>query len=157
MGRDACEGELLNALEAITIRLPDGSSVEISPDAELAIPDDDEGVWYAARHAPARLDFIATQVERQYAAVRTLERELRRVEAEIYVTHRQLEIDNPDRPFPTERFLTSCVDFNRRVIARRKQLSTAKKHVGILIALRDAARYRCSILSNKVREVKLNA
>jgi hypothetical protein len=144
--RRASSNELIAEIEAIEIRLENGTTVYMDMGSELTIPSDPEELEEEARKAPARVAFWSYQEQRALARVRYLEDQLRRKEGEMNLVYRQWYKAEVCGMEPTKDVVQARIDMDSEVVRQRGALNVARRHYGTLRGVREALDHRCNII-----------
>lgn len=136
----------LASLEAIIVKLENGSTVEFNRKEELSTEDGTLALLRQARDCPARYAFWAYQSDRALAVVRRLEVEVAELEGETYLVYRKWYQDETDEDYISDGMIRSRVASDDRVITIRKRLNRARKQYDMLRTMRYAQEHRCYVL-----------
>ena len=134
--------DLLPSLSNITVTLENGQQVSFSIAKELALPDDPDGLLYAAQHAHDRYAFWAYQTERALKKLRAEELKCEDVEGSYGMHYRKWLLDQPEYN-QTEGAVKNCLDMNNEVKHARAKANAARYTYGVLRSMRDSMYHRC--------------
>lgn len=139
--------EALADVEAITLRLEGGREQTFEIARELAVPDDPDAIYEAARTAHARLAFWSYQAARALRELQRGEREQRKLEAATYLAARiVIERVRPKIQYVETDRVRASVDHDAAVGKKRDAVENLRVHWKILTAVADALDHRTHLL-----------
>lgn len=140
--------DYLDQVEDIRIKLENGTEVVLQPREELRVPTGPDEIRDECREGPSRLAFWAYQENRALSKVRTIERELAKLEGQTNLVYRKFLTDEGEPV--TESIIRSRVDIETEVETKRIQLNAAQTNYGFIRATRDALEHRMYVLRKLV-------
>jgi hypothetical protein len=140
--------DYLSDLEAVTVILESGESVQFDLSEELDIPTDPTELRDEAERSSARTAFWAYQTERALRKVREAEAAQEQLEGERYISVRDHLMTHPDWKVskPTESMIRSLLSQQGSVGDAKENLLQLRETYGILRAIKEACEHRCFLL-----------
>jgi hypothetical protein len=134
--------DFLSGLEAVTIKLENGTVVTINVEDELCVPEGTIALEHEARLSPSRFAFWAYQAERVLGKLRAEEVKLAHQTGEVWLTHKEYYRTETDDRFIAKETLQAHVDISTDVRSIQIKVDKLRKQYGILRAIRDAVEHR---------------
>jgi len=142
--------DALHGIEALKIRLDNGTVVTFVVADELRVPSNPLKLAQAARQSPARLAFWRAQAAKARQRFRVKEREYDYTYSAYDLTHRAANND-ADGEY-TERLVRSQVLVTREVLQSRKKMEQAEEQADLLRAVADAVEHRAYTIRRMISE-----
>jgi len=135
----------LNGVEALQIRLEDGTTATFDLREVLEIPTDPDELWEAGRKAPAACAFWNYQTERALDRLRKAEERLEAEEGRQYLVYRHW-YETEECVEPTEAMVRARLSQDAKIRSFRIALRARKKEYGAVRSVRDAVNHRVGMV-----------